>query len=45
MSQGQNSQHLIFCTTYEWVQQASVLYYTNLERLAKDKHCSLSGPI
>jgi len=39
----QKSQHLIFFVTYKWVQKAKVLYYTWLERLARDKHCSLLG--
>ncbi len=35
------SQHLIFFVTYEWVQQAVVLQYTRMEKLARRKHSSL----
>jgi hypothetical protein len=35
---------LIFFVTYHWTQQARVLHYTRLERLARDKHSSLLGP-
>ncbi len=41
--QGLCSQHFIFFTTYEWAQQAKVLYYNRLERLARDKHFNLLG--
>ncbi len=41
---GSYSQHFIFFVTCEWVQQARVLQYTRLERLARDKHSSLLGP-
>jgi hypothetical protein len=35
---------LHFFGAYEWAPQAGVLYYTILERLAKDKHSSLLQP-
>jgi hypothetical protein len=37
------SQHFIFFVSYEWAQEESVLYYTKLERVARDKHSSLLG--
>ncbi len=40
---GQYSRHFIFFVTYGWAQQARALYYSRLERLAKDKHSSLLG--
>jgi hypothetical protein len=35
----------IFLVTFEWAQEARMLQYTRLERRAKGKHSSLSGPI
>jgi hypothetical protein len=41
-AQGVFSQHFIFLVTYHWAQNARVLQYNKLERLARDKHsCSL----
>jgi hypothetical protein len=41
---GPYSQHFIFFVTYEWAEQARVLYCTKLEGLARDKHSSKLGP-
>ncbi len=38
-------QHFIFFVAYEWAQQARVLDYTRLERLACDKNSSLLGKL
>ncbi len=37
------SQDFIFFETYEWAQLSSVLHYTRLEKLARNKHSSLLG--
>ncbi len=37
------SQHFIFFVSYKWAQEESVLYYTKLERVARDKHSSWLG--
>ncbi len=42
--QGPHSEHFIVLITYELAQQARVLHYNGLERLAEDKHSSLMGP-
>jgi hypothetical protein len=36
---------LLFSLTYEWAKEGSVLPYTRLECLAKDKHSNLLGPL
>ncbi len=41
---GLHSQQFIFFVTYEWNQEARVLHYTRLERLASDKNFSLVDP-
>ncbi len=33
-----------FYITYEWVKYARVLYYTGMERIARDKHSCLLDP-
>jgi hypothetical protein len=43
-STGPYSENFIFFVTYDWAQQALVLHYTGLERLARDKHFKLLGP-
>ncbi len=42
---GPYSQHFIFFITDEWDQYARVLYKTEVERVARDKHCSLFCPL
>jgi len=42
---GLYSQHFIFFVTFYWAQKARVVYYTRLERLVRDKHSSLVGPL
>jgi hypothetical protein len=42
--QGTYSQHFIFFIAYKWVQQATVLLYSRLESLARDKRASLLDP-
>jgi hypothetical protein len=41
---GTYSQHFIFFVTYDWAQQARMLDYTWLEKLARDEHSSFLGP-
>ncbi len=36
-----NSQYFVFFLTYKWAQNATVLHYTRLKRLARGKHSSL----
>ncbi len=31
--------------TYEWAKYVRVVIYNRLESLARDKHCSLLGPL
>jgi hypothetical protein len=44
MPLGPYSQHFIFFVTYEWAEQARVLYCAKLEGLARDKHSCKLGP-
>ncbi len=42
--QGQYSQHFIFIVTYVWAQNARLLEFNRLERLARDNCYSLWDP-
>jgi hypothetical protein len=37
-------QHFLFFVTCEWAKYAKVLYYTRLERVAKEEHLSILSP-
>ncbi len=43
-TQGQFSEHFFFSVSYKWAQKTTVLHYTRLKRLVRDKHSSLLGP-
>ncbi len=45
MAQGLYSQHFILIMTYEWAQEARMFHYYKLDRLARDKHSRVLGPL
>ncbi len=44
MLQGTYFQHFLFFSSYEYFQQARVLYYTRPKKLASDKQSNLLDP-